>query len=932
MALARYNAPTHNNRRPMLIRFGLHLDGLDPNPPKTALGEVTLGPQGLISMLETDLGLPPVLDHPAERLMAYRGCLLDANDLTRFYHRSFSVDPINVAGTLLDWRAQWYEAGWNGRFASYEAEASNAMEASPRLRDMSDLEALAKDRVPLTTGQRLQRIAADLASRRTQIEKVVLLDDPVELSAAWRAVLDHLEVEVAPGVNPTPNAAQGTDLHTIQSLLTDLAARPEGEQIEKTRLNADGSFLVLRAVSRDISARAIAETVRDAADPAGTVVIAETDGIILDNAFERSALPRCGFQHYSRFRAISQVLKLCLALLWEPVNPHLLLQFLIHPLGPVPSRIRRALAAAVADEPGIGGRAWRAAIEDLKGDQPPVGDGDLDIRRIRQDIAYWFESPRFPASAAALEVLTERTQRCANWLSARLNTTTDPGEQAMFRAAYGQAEALMNALGGLADQGQSNIAKIELDRLLDEVTRVQSDPNAFAEAGRVRGTSHPGTITQAVDQVIWWDLPPHTAELSYPWSHAELVELSRNGVELPSIEAQLEHRSRLWQRPILNARRRCILVVHDSDQGYHPLWSQLASIFENWAEIRLDDALLNGTGEVLPHLDIATVPVAVQPLPMPKRWWELPADLAFEARDLESYSSLSKLFFHPHEWALTYAARLRTGRAEDLPDGPLLYGSLAHRLFENFFNYSDSEHAAGKSDWRDLHATDIRQWLGEHLPGLIAQEAALLLEPGRGIDRQRVCATLERALVQLLEHLRAAGIQSVRTEYQEQQSYLDINIRGAIDLLLTDATGQEVVVDAKWGGEHYRGQEIEANRHLQLATYAYMRKTATGANRWPYAAYFIITSGNLLAPDDSVFPDAVVHAQAIDEGIADLWSRGESTYRWRREQLEAGHIEVNVAETEPTERSTAPEDALENDRGPDRFDDFTRLTGWNSFS
>ena len=26
------------------------------------------------------------------------------------------------------------------------------------------------------------------------------------------------------------------------------------------------------------------------------------------------------------------------------------------------------------------------------------------------------------------------------------------------------------------------------------------------------------------------------------------------------------------------------------------------------------------------------------------------------------------------------------------------------------------------------------------------------------------------------------------------------------------------------------------------------------------------------------------------------------------------------------------QDALENDRGPDRFDDFTRLTGWNSFS
>jgi hypothetical protein len=235
--------------------------------------------------------------------------------------------------------------------------------------------------------------------------------------------------------------------------------------------------------------------------------------------------------------------------------------------------------------------------------------------------------------------------------------------------------------------------------------------------------------------------------------------------------------------------------------------------------------------------------------------------------------------------------------------------------------------------WRDLHATDVRAWLDEHLPMLIAQEGALLLEPGRGVDRQHVSATLERALVQLLEHLRAADIQHVRTEFQEQQAYLDIGIRGAIDLLLTDASGQEIVVDAKWGGERYRGEEIEANRHLQLATYAYMRKTATGANRWPYAAYFIITSGNLLAPDDTVFANAVIRPPADPtETVADLWSKGEATYRWRREQLEAGHIEVNVAGTEPTERSTAPEHALDNDREPDRFDDFTRLTGWNSFS
>ena len=95
----------------MLVKFGLHRGTLDPAPPRNCLGEVTVNPLGLLSILETDLGLPPVLAHPAEQLIAYRGCLADLDSPERFYHRSFDVDPVNVARTLMTWRAQWYEAG-----------------------------------------------------------------------------------------------------------------------------------------------------------------------------------------------------------------------------------------------------------------------------------------------------------------------------------------------------------------------------------------------------------------------------------------------------------------------------------------------------------------------------------------------------------------------------------------------------------------------------------------------------------------------------------------------------------------------------------------------------------------------------------------------------------------------------------------------------
>ena len=134
----------------MLVKFGLHRGTLDPAPPRNSLGEVTVNPLGLLSILETDLGLPPVLAHPAEQLIAYRGCLADLDSPERFYHRSFAVDPVNVARTLMTWRAQWYEAGWAGTFPAG---------VSQRLQDMADIEALASDRVrSYTEGKTIDKI------------------------------------------------------------------------------------------------------------------------------------------------------------------------------------------------------------------------------------------------------------------------------------------------------------------------------------------------------------------------------------------------------------------------------------------------------------------------------------------------------------------------------------------------------------------------------------------------------------------------------------------------------------------------------------------------------------------------------------------------------------------------------------------------------
>lgn len=899
----------------MHIRFGRHLDGLNPQPPETSSGVVTLGPAGLLSVLETQLGLPPQSTHPSMAAFSFMQCLRDVSSSDRFFHRSLQVDPVNVARTLLDWREQWYEAGWDGTFPDG---------APIRLRDMAAVEEFTRERVQPGRGERLRRVAVALQNRGTQIERVELHTPLEELSRAWRQVLAALPCEMASGLIAEPSGPPGSDLARVQERLLAIAGDNEGMVAEQELLNGDGTLIIIKAASRDLSADAVAEFLLSTGESDRTLLVAERDGVILDNAFERAGLPRCGFRYHTRFRAATQVLKLCLALVWAPVNPHHSLQFLLHPIGLLPQWVRSRLADAVAKSPGIGGPVWSDALDRIAYLQREKYEAaDAEIERLRADIDYWFGGERYePSAGAPLDVLIGRTQRVSIWASAQTNSSKDAAESALFGAAQAQAEALLAGLAQLRDAGFESLPRLELERLVDEVTADAPDPATFAEAGHARATTAPAAVTGRWPTVIWWNLASPPAAVPYPWSRRELVALRDAGVQLPEVDDLLRQQSRDWLRLLLHATERLVLVVHDDERGTHPIWTQIEHFFGGVERVEIERALLSGETNLSP-LTVATRSLPLGPLPAPRRWWALPTDCSIARRDVESYSSLSKLCDFPHEWVLQYAARLRAGRVADVSDGPLLYGNLGHRLIEEFFRTRD--------DWQSIPDDNVVDWVRATFPGLVEREGAVLLEPGRGVDRQRIGTTLERALVRLLSHIRAAGIEQVAPEASGEVPFAGRHLVGVIDLLLTDRNGRRAVVDVKWGRQSYRRDLLADNRALQLVIYAYLQKTLDEGELWPPGAFFILATGNLLANEDAIFPDAIVSPSGSGEGAADLWRRLGVTYDWRWEQLEAGRIEVVTDLTAPDDDAVTPVTGLTPNDGGDPFDDFVRLVGWEEF-
>ena len=232
----------------MRIAFGLHLDGLQPEVPRTRAGAATLGPRGLLEVLETQLGLRVPAVHPSEAAFSYLKYLRDSNSPDRFYRRSLDVDEVNVARTLLDWREQWYEAGWDGTFPDG---------APGRLADMAAVEGLAVDCVPPSVGERLRRVAETLSERTTQIEHVELHTPFEDFPHAWQRVLEVLPCTPSPSLEIAALAPADSDLACVQTRLLKMA-RDElpGGGVRET-LKGDGSLIVVKAASLERYAGAL---------------------------------------------------------------------------------------------------------------------------------------------------------------------------------------------------------------------------------------------------------------------------------------------------------------------------------------------------------------------------------------------------------------------------------------------------------------------------------------------------------------------------------------------------------------------------------------------------------------------------------------------------------------------------------------------------
>lgn len=884
------------------VTLAIKGDSAVPELRADSLGDVVVGPNGFLGLLETQLGIPARDISFTTRLIQYLGCIDAVNHPAAFYHASYEADPFSVARTLLQWRDQWYLAGWAGHFPA---------DAPARLADMAAIEQHASNTVDRGLGQRIQRVMSLLPDNTIAVGAITLRDELSDFPTLWQQLIKAVAVPVTEAAPTEPHGRADTDLRQLQDHLLQ-------NSHEKIPLRGDGTVIALRADSPSESTPLTALLTQGwlmESPEESVAVLAQARGELLDDTLEQLHSPRLGFTALSPWRPVFQVLPLACELLWEPLNPTALFQFLSHPVGPIPARIREPLARTVADIPGIGSQAWEDAIAaSLEHEDKPKR------KKLEQSLRYWLESPRFTAQTGVdSETLAERAQRVADWLQGARESSDDPARKALYHIALNQALEFVSAIARLKAHGRDPLTQDNVRRLIEDVRgsgAAMADRSAEVcpDQPRVLRADHAGAFANcAADNVIWWDCQANDHVQRWPWSRAERAALAANGVELHAEDAQLEWLGKAWLRPLLSARERCTFILHDDTERHHPLWDQIASLTEGLPVLQIANS------DTARELGVTTSALTPRTLPPRVRWWQLPTSTTVSARDAESYSSLDAYIHSPYQWLLRYAARIRPGSLANVSDGNQLKGSLAHRLYEEFLN---AHPAIGSID-----PGIIANWVDEHIRTLLQQEGALLLEAGRQAECERFITQVQDSLATLVEHLQSAAVVSVQMELWQEGNFAGGVLNGSIDLLATRADGTEAVIDIKWGGKKYRRDALLANSYLQLATYAQLRRD-NGAAVPPALSYFIVVDATLLSLNHTFFPNADILVPADDESTAAYWQRFEQSWHWRNAQFKRGLIEVTVSDTEVTEESEPAEGCLELPEASDNFNDYSVLTGW----
>lgn len=860
----------------MLLYFGLALDedfqqNLAPEP-----WVHYLGPSGLIQLLEIACGNdnnPADMDYlriPRFRKVARQ--LLE-KDPGVFFGASFQSDQFATSKDLLKKRDELILAGWN---------FENEPDTPPYLTVFSQLETLieADEQIQyvLSTGfaDRFSRLLKQLPTVEIPFQTLIHVEPLHLLPVHWQRLFRVLEQKgIKIQALPHHPEADTSDLQKIQQLVCE-------KNTSKITLDRDGSFLILKSKRAVDLARQVSKIIAQNQDFRPTCLLTD-QSLIFDMILAEEGLPAMGLSQPSHSRPGQQVLKLAGSFLWNPVDPTKILEFTGLSVKPLQAELGYAIAKYISQRPGIMGEGWTGMVF---GTLKQIEQKSKELaEEAREQYRFWFERKRYDIQRDAPKSDAIGIFRFIQFWAIKQGQKESAPLYTQLADQARKAAELLEAIP------EDRVTSLDIERVVRTIFEPVHTQLHAPQTEHLDYIRQPNALLFNTGQLLWWNFSASEKPYFFThWTREVIQYLSGKGISLDLPAGKNQFQSWSQQLPLLKAKQQMVLAIPGSVDGKathsHPLWPLIGTRLTNADEVTFD---LDDPAQLEKCRQFFKIPgpqsIEIQQVEAPQPFLQLHQMPDNWERTQESPSSIETMIYYPYQWFFKYVLQWYKSPLLGMVGINTLKGNLAHRLLERLLKQSDEEWSKEK----------LAAWVESTLQQLMEREGSPLLLYGNEPEKLNFIKKVQFASWTLLSLIRENNWTPLAVEEGTEASWKGLELKARADLVLQRGD-ERMVVDFKWKGKGYRTQLMKNKEDLQLCMYAWLYKKG---NQWPASSWFIIEPALIITRNPDAFSgiDPLHGTEPESVLYPELMSRIESTWDWRKQQLEQGLIEMRCKAT-----------------------------------
>ncbi len=820
--------------------------------------------EGLLSLLELHLGIHheeiSTTDRQAAYYAAFRKVMAKGKNILT---DSWEKNGLGVSNECLKWRDTLRANGWQAKMQ----QPSRRLEVLVEVEEYFQAPAL---------GDRLEYILPLLLKQNPLQHKSRILVSSRDENGLPPAIVQLLNTLQATGTeivyeSDAVLATAGSNLSRVQKLI--ISNESEDKLKEK-----DSSFQIWKFATELDAARYIASQPKDDFN-----VYITADGKLLDNVQRMLQQPTSGSSITNGHPQIAQLFKLGLSLFEYPFNIRNLISWLLMPIHPIKSELRRNLVKVLLNTGGYKNEEYREAIDSyrrkIKKETDDDDQADAAMKKLDHSLEIFIPTPE--AEGVDKQTLLIFINSLNNWCGMMSNLEDmDPINRSQLAKVAGLCKSLVSIVEEEADDAIISFRKLE------GWTSALYSSTDFAiydcQAGS-RWTVATADIVEATDKILWTDCyNSSTTVLTTDFlNEVEKQALTKQGCKFWDETAFNETMMRTMLRPILKCKKQLVLIVTDTSKGdvvaKHPLLIRLEQVFpKSLSSVYVYPDNSKAEKKIVKNVDNHTEGIEVNL--KNKHLIEMPVT--------ESYSSLENLIQYPLDYVMDRILKLRDRSSAEMDAVATVKGTVAHAVIEELF----------KGSAQDIEA-NITSHFMETFQRMTEEKGAILLLQENIIEWHLFCDQLKECLDALLQIIKTNGLTVVGRELQVSNNIglmkdktLDPTVNGFVDMTLRNQLGEIFVFDFKWtSSRKYHKGLLEKNASMQLAIYEHLISLE---NEKPVVgiAYFTMPWHKLFTTSARIAEGT--HVEHITPANEDaLLLKIKNSYRYRREQLLQGIIE-----------------------------------------